>query len=251
MKIFEAQMNTWKLIKEIGAFTLCEVLITVGIIGIVAETVIPTLVTSTKEQSIIINTKKYYSVLTQAYTRAKSDYGSPDAWGLSPDGAGSLAGLNILAHYMKIAKNCGNGTGCLQAGYKNYKNTSFVPDFDANTNYAKAILSDGTLMVFVTPVSQACTTDYGDNFLNNVCAGVFFDVNGQKLPNIVGKDVFQFWLTKNGIIPTGSITDTNNPFDSSLAANGWGDAAWVVYNGNMDYNNCPGSLSWGGNLKCP
>lgn len=52
------------------AFTLAEVLITLGIIGVVAAMTIPVLVQKYKEQATVTRVKKFYSVFSQAYTMA-------------------------------------------------------------------------------------------------------------------------------------------------------------------------------------
>ena len=66
-----------------GAFTLAEVLITLGIIGIVAAMTIPSLVQDYREKAQVTRVKKFYSVFSQAYTMALQDNGPFDTWGLS------------------------------------------------------------------------------------------------------------------------------------------------------------------------
>lgn len=65
-------------IKKIPAFTLAEVLITLGIIGVVAALTIPTLMQKADEQATVSALKKTYSTLTQAYNLAVNDNSSPD-----------------------------------------------------------------------------------------------------------------------------------------------------------------------------
>ena len=56
-----------------GAFTLAEVLITLGIIGIVAAMTIPSLVQDYREKAQVTRVKKFYSVFAQAYAMALQD----------------------------------------------------------------------------------------------------------------------------------------------------------------------------------
>ncbi len=63
-------------------FTLAEVLITLGIIGVVAAMTLPTLITKYKEQETVTRVKKFYSVFSQAYTMAVLDNGTINNWGL-------------------------------------------------------------------------------------------------------------------------------------------------------------------------
>lgn len=57
------------------AFTLAEVLITIGVIGVVAAITIPTLVTSYQKRMTVNRLKASYSKLAQALEAASDDYG--------------------------------------------------------------------------------------------------------------------------------------------------------------------------------
>ena len=61
-----------------AAFTLAEVLITLGIIGVVAALTIPALIVNYKEKEIITKAKKNYSVAMQALQLAQAEYGTPN-----------------------------------------------------------------------------------------------------------------------------------------------------------------------------
>ena len=63
-----------------NGFTLAEVLITLGIIGVVAALTMPALIGNYKRQQTIQQLKKVYSVLGQAYNRAVADYGDGTEW---------------------------------------------------------------------------------------------------------------------------------------------------------------------------
>lgn len=69
-----------------SAFTLAEVLITLGIIGVVAAMTIPTLMNSTNSKETVTSLKKVFSTLSNAYTLTENEEGTPDTWGLSGDG---------------------------------------------------------------------------------------------------------------------------------------------------------------------
>ena len=57
------------------AFTLAEVLITLGIIGIVAAMTLPTLIQSNKNKEVEAKLKKIYSVMNQAILLSEKDNG--------------------------------------------------------------------------------------------------------------------------------------------------------------------------------
>jgi prepilin-type N-terminal cleavage/methylation domain-containing protein len=179
------------------AFTLAEVLITLGIIGIIAALTMPTLIANYKEKEAVARLKKAYSVLSSAFSLAQQELDTtPDNWDLiagnSPQGAENL--LNALAPYLNIVKNCATSEpGCFAIGYKRLNGTNYSPDM-SRTDMAKIVLSDGTALAFGIN-SPDCTAERGDSeILSNVCAWVLIDINGNKNPNQYGTDMFSFHL---------------------------------------------------------
>ena len=63
-----------------SAFTLAEVLITLGIIGIVAALTIPTLIQTYTNNVVETRLKKVYSVMNQAILRSEEDNGPKESW---------------------------------------------------------------------------------------------------------------------------------------------------------------------------
>lgn len=97
--------------KNYSGFTLAEVLITLGIIGVVAALTMPSVINNYKEKETIAKLKKTYSVLSQAYITASNKYGSPDEWTWSPQKypvPQTLAGY--LIENLKVVKVCDNGS---------------------------------------------------------------------------------------------------------------------------------------------
>ena len=62
------------------AFTLAEVLITLGIIGVVAAMTLPTLIQKNNNRVVETRLKKFYSTMNQAIVRAEADYGDKKTW---------------------------------------------------------------------------------------------------------------------------------------------------------------------------
>lgn len=233
------------------AFTLAEVLIVIGIIGMIADMTIPTLVTNVQEKTTVVTLKKAYSTLSQAYTLATTDNGTPDTWGLTADTAGTVNMIEALKPYLNMTKDCGISAGCFPDVH--YKHLSGTDRGNINTeaDMAKAQLVDGSLLAGAA-FSPDCSLQWGaSQALKTVCGDYWIDVNGYKNPNIAGKDIFIFHLTKSGLVPAGTQDDSAYSFPNACYGNayGWGCTAWVIYNENMDYTKCS-TLSWSGPSKC-
>ena len=247
------------------AFTLAEVLITLGIIGIVAAMTMPVLIQKTKEKETISKLKKFNSVMNQAFTIAKVQNGEVEDWGLQV--AGQTADpdenqqaidkqmkdkvWNILSPNLKITSRCTATKGdCVQYDRYSLDGTKF--------DYFEpmVIFADGSVIVGTTVKSPTCEGVRGTSEnLKHVCGEVFVDINGPKPPNATGKDVFIFYFTKYGVLPAGTKDETVFTMDKycnkgeTNILNGYGCAAWIIYNENMDYLHCD-DLSWDGKKNC-
>ena len=60
---------------KIRAFTLAEVLITLGIIGVVAAMTLPSLMNKIQKRDTAARLKKFYSAMNQAINRSTVDNG--------------------------------------------------------------------------------------------------------------------------------------------------------------------------------
>ena len=66
--------------KKSKGFTLAEVLITLGIIGVVAAITMPTLINNYREKATVNKVKKFYSMMSQAYLLSVKDNEHADPW---------------------------------------------------------------------------------------------------------------------------------------------------------------------------
>lgn len=179
-KIF--RKNTLVSFVRHSAFTLAEVLITLGIIGILAEMLIPTLMNNIQKQVTVTQLKKAYTVLVQAIKLSEADNGEYSSWTFpsTPNSANTQTFYDTyLKPYLKTIKQCPDGVdfGC------------GIPISDGGINYA---LNDGTGMSLVVEPDGSVP--------------LLFDINGPKKPNLMGKDVFYFAISKdNGVQPHGFI----------------------------------------------
>ncbi len=241
--------------KRCFAFTLAEVLITLAIIGVVAALTIPSVVQKYKEQATVTAVKKIYSTLSQAYNMALVEHGSPENWNTetwyiedpenpdqttyAPDGAINLA--NIMAPYMKTAKNCGTEAGCWYDGYT-YQMDGTVFREGERSDLSKILLQDGTAIAFGGKLQGSSEGNL---------AWILVDINGKKSPNTYGHDIFSFYITPKGVYPFGGAVNPIYSFEDYCVNKniGHGCTAWVIQNGNLDYLHCD-DLSWGGKHRC-
>lgn len=97
-----------------------------------------------------------------------------------------------------------------------------------------------------------------DEIERQLCGTVFIDVNGPATPNMLGVDVFGFYLSGNSLLPMGFYGDdfsfnTNcSRNDQENKFNGLGCSAWALVNKNMDYRKCVAgkTIDWTTRTKC-
>jgi len=226
------------------AFTLAEVLITLGIIGIVAAMTIPNLIPKFKEKETVAKLKKTYSILQQAQQLSIAEYGTLDTWGLGNTSIGdnkydfssSESVRDIFAKHLKVMKTCDKGNNCLgkPVYYLSGQRQGTYSD-------PSIILNDGTKIFFGWTYS-ACSK-------NRTCTAIGIVIpNGNADKYTKGKDIFYFTVYSDRIVPMGNtygkLSDT-----CSNSGDGDGCASWVIYNENMDYLHC-NDLEWDKKTKC-
>ena len=213
-----------------AAFTLAEVLITLGIIGVVAAMTLPSLIQKYKIQEYVSKLNKFYTVISNAYIMAKNDNGDISGWNLVNYQSSTNDEEDILYYllpYMNVVKFCGkNDKGCFpDIVYGSIGSAGFRINLNTNSWYSNAILNDGMYISSLT-FSNTCGNAYA------ACALLRVDVNGDAPPNKMGIDLHTFAVYKDRILP-GGLSDV---LDDEQSINR-GDActAHVIYEKNMDY----------------
>ena len=230
-------------IKKLNAFTLAEVLITLGVIGVVAAVTMPTLIANHREKQTVAQLKKVMSVFDQAIKLTSVTEGDIADWQYETEQP-ALELYEKIKPNLKLIRDCGITPYCICPNCKNnslrydYGDSTTTGNFNNSPNFPSGILADGSTF-WIESVSKDCTFDAGESKpLKHVCGGISYDINGpEKGPNSCGHDFFYFWITKYGVIPRGSSFDTNSPIETTCLKDGlkYGCAAWVVYKENMDY----------------
>lgn len=175
------------------AFTLAEVLITLGIIGVVAALTIPTLIQNYKKREVETSLKKIYTTVNQAIKKAELDYGDYHTWESGP-----------------------NGTGAIEKYFIPYLNViNVVPSYDgsASCTLRRLYLADGSLLI-----AKACV-HWG--FWMNFCyypnaenwTGQY--QNQGCLTKDFGRSSFSFQFSTAD--PPGNRLYTNTPFQPYIS----------------------------------
>ena len=209
-----------------AAFTLAEVLITLGIIGIVAALTIPGLMTAYKKHRIATKLEKAVSTINQAIKLSEVENGEMETWDKSLSKVEFID--KYFRPYIKIMQICEKQRSC---GYDyspwKYLNGTTDGAYNSPFNYGRVpfISMDGILYTFAynPDVIQA------DN--DKV---IIIDINASEKPNIFGQDVFFLYRIEeeDSIIPYGAhLPQSSINRDCSFQGAGMYCAAVIRANG--------------------
>lgn len=167
-------------------FTLAEVLITLGIIGVVAALTLPSLITNYRKKQTVAQLKKVYSELSQAAQMSVVQNGDMKNWDYSLTGEEFFN--TYLGNFIKMGSQ--NVEDAKKAGVVYIKasgeeEVSFTNLYDSGKIFT---LASGSQIIMDT-VSNLTTTRQT----------VLVDLNGFKKPNRIGVDVFALTVTPDGV----------------------------------------------------
>ena len=217
-----------------AAFTLAEVLITLGIIGVVAAMTLPVLISKYQERSWLTSFKRTYSVLYQAYLGAYQENGIASTWCPAKNSDCSKTYFDILSPHLKVVEVWGFDRPDIlyKISYHDLDGRDIGSNNIFPTTHYKFVLNDGTIIGI----------GY-DGELNMPLLQV--DTNGLKGPNQLGKDIFYFTLNSKQNYPVISgfakwwIGAGSSTYCSTQRQSGWwsggGCSLWIIATGNMDY----------------
>ncbi len=221
-----------------SAFTIAEVLITLGIIGIVATLTLPGLIAKYQEKVWLNQFKATYSILSQAYTRAFMEYGAPDTWGLKENDKDSNEKVyQYLAKYLK-GQDYGFGYSKIPSNYIQLNGEGGTGGWSGSAGKHKVFALTNGAIISISGYSYIIELE-GERPM----VELHVDINGVKGPNQFGKDFFFLFLsTKKGspMVRGYDIWWINQDYCTTRkGTSGWWSggacAIWVIAKGNMDY----------------
>lgn len=218
------------LFKNKSGFTLAEVLITLGIIGVVAVLTLPMLISNHQKRVTETQLKKFYSTWSQAFQKMIADDGV--------ENLGDTSVFNSLRKTVSYGNGNSHEVGTLQCYSGWYTGTSSITygdnqaflanlgkyiSFEQNDSNQTSITNgnslynkycpktlrtpDGATIIAYTFWANASTNTSCETRGGKICSSqgnLIVDLNGTKQPNIVGKDIFAFDISSSGaLIPYG------------------------------------------------
>ena len=194
--------------RKTKGFTLAEVLITLGIIGVVAAMTIPTLIANAQKHSAVTGLIEADSIINQAIRSSMYDTDESGAGELDTSLSIQEFAEKYFTPYLKVARICTKmSDGC-------WKTENFNGYYDLA----------GTKVTDSVPYSLVLTNGmiFGFSKIDGYnLTSIVVDINGKSRKNTLGKDVFVFYVMNSNNLCGGA--------KSNGVANG-------VYPGSFD--NC-------------
>ncbi|MCM1338219.1 MAG: type II secretion system GspH family protein [Muribaculaceae bacterium] len=176
------------------AFTLSEVLVTLGVIGVVAGLTIPGVVKNYRYKTYSAQLRKVYSQLQTAVKMAMEDELSNDFYqttsGVKAEAGDDTKGVRYFAKkYLKLARE--------DCGYKSAKKCVADAYLTPSGENAGVLIPDSDVSYCVQTINGA-TLCFLNHEWTSYITRVAIDVNGPDDPNTIGLDTFVLNLFYQG-----------------------------------------------------
>lgn len=237
-------------------FTLAEVLITLGVIGIVAALTLPSVIANHREKVTVTQLQQTYNLIQQATQHMIQDEGvTIDDFGTNAEERINKY-VELLPKYLKVIKTCPIGDReCVPFTYLGFGYPWVYPNMYLNSGTLLVIKSEGDCWQDTT--LEKCDPVYHKECHGTYiarCGTIWVDINGKKDPNTSGKDVFEFAIVQNGIVPAGLPRETIFSLEKSCLNDDvpykGRCTAWAIHKKNMDFLHCPEKLGWNKASSC-
>ena len=205
-------------------FTLAEVLITLGIIGVVAALTLPSLIANYRKQQYVNSLKAGYSILNNGFRTMMADECVDDiedtelfsvikSVGSDTDTVASeQAAAKVLSKYFQKARLISradliNKSSCKDLVGKGprFWNLGDKTQCSGNYNMQYALPNGMTLSIYLeetcmkSSLSDAEIVAAGGK-MTKYCGQIDLDINGEREPNQWGRDGYRFFITQSGSV---------------------------------------------------
>ena len=178
-----------------NGFTLAEVLVAIGIIGVAAALTIPTFVSNGRNQANAAKLSTTISAVENALTSMIASEGVQD---LTETDFGSSLSAGDLGRYLKGASSSTSIT------FSDIAGTAENNDTPGMTFETKS----GAILMFTSSSLEQSESDVKSlgGSVTGAVASLVIDVNGSELPNKWGRDAFYFLVGTDGLLyPAGGV----------------------------------------------
>ncbi len=144
---------------------------------------VPALMQNHQRKTYVTQLHKVYNEMSQALLQYQNDKNA-----LNLKEAGLTSNLSIdsfITQYFKVVQTCDSITGCFASSYKSMNGTAYGA---MTTSLKSYVLSNGAAI-------RPNYSEEGDKLIN-----LMVDINGQKGPNLHGRDLFFMFIYNNGMI---------------------------------------------------
>ena len=209
-----------------AAFTLAEVLITLGIIGVVAAMTLPSLIANYKKQQYVNSLKVGYSILNNGFRSMMAEEGVDDiedtelfaamkSVGADTDTVASeQAAAKVMEKYFQKVRFVSRAdllgkSSCedLVGKGPRFWNLGDKSQCSGNYNMQYALPNGMTMSIYL--YDECAKSSLSDTEIaaaggkvTKYCGLVDLDINGEKGPNQWGRDGFRFYVSQSAVVPT-------------------------------------------------
>ena len=203
-------------------FTLAEVLITLGVIGLVAALTLPSmynnhqkaLIGKTLARSVELVEQGMLNIRQEAQLNSETGDTFETLSSIKKSDLG-LSGSSYITDSNAFYNSTKSFLGIENSDYDVTNISAFAGNLDTNLKSLYTAYKFNKLNAIVAFQNKTGTTTSNDSIISRV----IIDANGAAKPNTFGKDVFIFGLTNSGtLIPAG--TQKYADFDSKIPADG-------------------------------
>ena len=220
---------------KIKGFTLAEVLIALVIIGIIAVITVPLAISNAEEKERIAKIKKTVGTLKQAMIYVKADGGDLN-YEVKDDNRELLNKWydTYLAPRLITTRVCYDTAGCWNTtGTTTLSGSSSTPTANRQgiglgVCIITAILNDGTFINIDPLGAGQVRSNFKVNVTGSAAYVFYFDINGAKKPNQIGRDIFAMVYTDEGLVPAYKDA-TKTEIENNCKKGGTGQSCLIKY----------------------
>ncbi len=219
---------------NLKAFTLAEVLITLGVIGVVSAMTVPTLMSNYRKRQLETQIKADFSIIQQTLRFAEDD-GVSYSMAISDGSDASMKEWfdSFIAPHLKVSQVCYNKPGCWHKMGVVKSMTGNPPKYENNNGIGGNIITFKITNGTMFNIDGNTAEDMASFGLDTTSDGLtfYFDANGEGKPNRVGRDIYIMVWSDQGLVPAGYNRTPQEVESNCLRGDGYFCLQYLVTHG--------------------